>query len=432
MPTPGDLIARSIALRKAGVPVPPVVHPQTHTPYPVTYRYGEKHPRYENGYHPGQDYACPVGSLALAPTWGRVEYAGPASERWGAPYGLQVIVRMADGSHDYSHCHLSKLLVKAGDIVVPGTILGLTGQTGMTTGPHSHFEARPAGGRYGSDVNPSRVLVDTRDYDVPAPQPDPAPKLRPVYLATFNSHNRLPALKAFFEDVRKQVGSGELPGMPDRITLCEAHKLYDELPALAGLYGYDVHQEHPLPDATIKPAHGSTATLTRRATFKVKRTRVDAMKLTWLVYTAQRTHRPRRFVRVVGSVAEAGVKRGVFVSAHGPTNGLDGVNRKPFAEAVASWRRTLLVTRPGSLAVVDGDLNDQAGDLRKWAAGALPALLAVEIDGHSVDVLMARGAAIRTHVLGSYGSDHRAVFWVVTPLALREQIARARARALRA
>ncbi len=438
-----ELIERSIALRNAGRNVPPVRHPVTLAPYPVTYAYRERHPRYQNGYHPGEDYAAPIGSLVLATTWGTVDYAGPASERWGASYGLQVIVRMADGSHDYGHCHLSKVLVAAGDRVVPGTVLGLVGMTGMVTGAHSHFEARPPGGRYGSDVAPSQVRIDQtpnapatppkedkppRDKDE---DPDPAGKTRPAYLATFNPHNRAGALTAFLRDLEDRVDAGKLPGMPDRITLCETVDLYDELPGLAARFGYDVHQEKPLRDAEVKPEHGSTTTLTRRKTFKVAGARVDPMDTPWRVHTADRTHRPRRFQRIVGSIAEAGIKRGVFVSAHGPTNGLEGGNRSAFAEAAAYWRRTLLVTRPGSLAVVDGDLNDQAGDLRKWAGRVLPSLLFVAIAGHSVDVLMVRGATVRTIVLEDYGSDHRAVFWVVTPRpTLREQIAKARKRVL--
>jgi len=49
------------------------------------------------------------------------------------------------------------VLVKAGDKITPGMTVGLTGATGHVTGPHSHFEARPAGGRYGSDVHPYLV-----------------------------------------------------------------------------------------------------------------------------------------------------------------------------------------------------------------------------------------------------------------------------------
>lgn len=125
--------------------------------YPVTYGYGVRNRIYKYGHHTGEDHACPVGSLALATSFGHVIYAGPAASRWGSDYGIQVIMRTGDGKFDYAHNHLSRVLVKAGDKITPGMTVGLTGATGHVTGPHSHFEARPAGGRYGSDVHPYLV-----------------------------------------------------------------------------------------------------------------------------------------------------------------------------------------------------------------------------------------------------------------------------------
>lgn len=146
--------------RRAGKTASPVVHPDTFKPYPVTYRYGVKNNRYAAGHHTGEDYACPVGSLALATGWGRVVYAGPGANCWGPAYGNQVVIRTNNGRYDYAHNHLSKVTVKAGDGVGPGYVVGYTGATGNVTGPHSHFEARRASGRYGSDVHPSKVRVN--------------------------------------------------------------------------------------------------------------------------------------------------------------------------------------------------------------------------------------------------------------------------------
>lgn len=116
------------------------------------------------GYHTGSDFACAVGSLAVATSWGRVVWAGERGG-WSAPprpgkpwaYGIHVIIRTGNGKHDYAYCHLSHATVQAGDRVRPGTVIGFTGNTGNTTGAHCHFEARPAGGRYGSDVAPRLV-----------------------------------------------------------------------------------------------------------------------------------------------------------------------------------------------------------------------------------------------------------------------------------
>jgi murein DD-endopeptidase MepM/ murein hydrolase activator NlpD len=96
----------------------------------------------------------------LATSWGEVVYTtgggGPVVS-WGVAYGLHVVVRTGDHLHDYMHAHLSRILVKPGALVVPGMVLGYTGNTGHSTGPHDHFEARPAGGRFGSDVHPVTV-----------------------------------------------------------------------------------------------------------------------------------------------------------------------------------------------------------------------------------------------------------------------------------
>lgn len=122
---------------------------------PVTTRYRLAGKSWALGYHTGEDYAAPTGSLAVAPTWGRVIDVGVTS--WGEAYGIMVVTRDALGRYDYAHCHLSTTSVRVGDRVRPGTVLGHTGNTGNSSGPHCHFEARPAGGHYGTDINPRRI-----------------------------------------------------------------------------------------------------------------------------------------------------------------------------------------------------------------------------------------------------------------------------------
>lgn len=154
------LVARSRASFLKGKVVEPVLHTDQKTPYPVTYGYGVKSSAYEAGYHTGEDHSCPEGSLAVATTYGHVAYAGWGGAKWGAAYGNQVVITTGDGKYDYAHNHLSKILVKTGDKVWPGLIVGNTGATGNVTGPHDHFEARTAGGHYGTDVPP--ILVKAK------------------------------------------------------------------------------------------------------------------------------------------------------------------------------------------------------------------------------------------------------------------------------
>lgn len=66
--------------------------------------------------------------------------------------GKYVTVRHGDFS--VSYCHLSKCLVKKGDCVKPGEVVGISGNTGRSTGPHLHLTVR-MGRKY---INPEILL----------------------------------------------------------------------------------------------------------------------------------------------------------------------------------------------------------------------------------------------------------------------------------
>lgn len=86
--------------------------------------------------HPGLDLSGPLGSKVYATNIGTVIKAGrkPA-------YG-----NMVDIEHKYGivtrYAHLSKILVKEGDKVAKGQMIGIQGSTGRSTGPHLHYEVR--------------------------------------------------------------------------------------------------------------------------------------------------------------------------------------------------------------------------------------------------------------------------------------------------
>ena len=99
-------------------------------------------------YHKGQDWATPVGTPIYASCGGTVAKAG-----WGSGYGYVVYIDHPDGRQT-RYAHLSKVLVKAGQSVKQGEKIALSGNTGITSGPHLHFEMLING----KQVNPLNYL----------------------------------------------------------------------------------------------------------------------------------------------------------------------------------------------------------------------------------------------------------------------------------
>jgi len=85
-------------------------------------------------YHKAQDWATPVGTSIVASCGGTVAKAG-----WGSGYGYVVYIDHPDGRQT-RYAHLSKILVKVGQKVKQGEKIALSGNTGITSGPHLHFE----------------------------------------------------------------------------------------------------------------------------------------------------------------------------------------------------------------------------------------------------------------------------------------------------
>jgi len=89
--------------------------------------------------HTGIDIACPSNTNIVASNAGQVIKAA-----WNNSYGYMVMVDHGGGIVTL-YAHNSKLLVKAGDVVYKGQTLAKSGSTGMSTGPHLHFEVRVNG-----------------------------------------------------------------------------------------------------------------------------------------------------------------------------------------------------------------------------------------------------------------------------------------------
>jgi murein DD-endopeptidase MepM/ murein hydrolase activator NlpD len=104
-------------------------------------------------HHSGLDISTPTGTPVACPAPGKVLLAGG-----GGDYGRHVVVQHANGVRSL-YGHLSKVEVRAGQSVEKGQLLGLTGSTGRSTGPHLHYELRVAG----KSVNPRKFLWEGKD-----------------------------------------------------------------------------------------------------------------------------------------------------------------------------------------------------------------------------------------------------------------------------
>ncbi|MCF7935258.1 MAG: peptidoglycan DD-metalloendopeptidase family protein [Synergistales bacterium] len=98
--------------------------------------------------HTGVDIDADQGDPVRAAATGEVLYAG-----WLRGYG-QIVILEHGGKLSTVYAHLSSIRVREGQRVSQGTVLGQVGSTGVSTGPHLHFEVR----KDGDATDPMRYL----------------------------------------------------------------------------------------------------------------------------------------------------------------------------------------------------------------------------------------------------------------------------------
>ncbi|MFC9950660.1 peptidoglycan DD-metalloendopeptidase family protein [Streptomyces prasinus] len=89
--------------------------------------------------HTGIDFPVSYGATVMAATDGTVR------TQYNSAYGNMMIVTAMDGTETW-YCHLSSYQVPSGTTVKAGQPIAFSGNSGNSTGPHLHFEVRPAGG----------------------------------------------------------------------------------------------------------------------------------------------------------------------------------------------------------------------------------------------------------------------------------------------
>ncbi|AFS54060.1 MAG: Putative peptidase, M23B family [Leptospirillum sp. Group II 'C75'] len=101
-------------------------------------------------FHPGIDIAGPTGVPVVAPAGGTIEFAG-----WDQGYGKSIRILHGNGIETLFG-HLDSVAVSPGERVVRGEVIGYLGNTGLSTGPHLHYEIL----KYNHPVNPTRYIID--------------------------------------------------------------------------------------------------------------------------------------------------------------------------------------------------------------------------------------------------------------------------------
>jgi murein DD-endopeptidase MepM/ murein hydrolase activator NlpD len=108
-----------------------------------------------NRVHKGIDLAAAVGTPVFATQGGRVSWAGPGAQAPGVWGGNEVHVAGGNGIETW-FAHLSQIGVKLGQQVRAGQQIGLSGNTGITSGPHLHFGTFNGG--WPNDIDPLAYL----------------------------------------------------------------------------------------------------------------------------------------------------------------------------------------------------------------------------------------------------------------------------------
>ena len=92
---------------------------------------------YYRKHHDGVDFGCPSGTQLIAVCSGTI-----TSKKLTTSYGYHI--RLTSGNMTIIYAHLSKIIVESGEVQA-GTVIGLSGNTGNSTGAHLHFEIRIGG-----------------------------------------------------------------------------------------------------------------------------------------------------------------------------------------------------------------------------------------------------------------------------------------------
>ena len=147
-----------------------------------------RHPVY--GYsraHKGIDFAAPAGTPIKAAADGTIEFAG-----WKGGYGKMIVLKHW-GSYSTAYGHMSRIAnhVRRGTKVRQGDVIGYVGSTGVSTGPHLHYEFRVG-----------KAQVNPRSITMPESPPLKATEMAKFRKAAEEMEHRFASLNPDFKPVR--------------------------------------------------------------------------------------------------------------------------------------------------------------------------------------------------------------------------------------
>ena len=94
---------------------------------------------YKGKWHNGVDFGVPLGTTILAAEDGTVVAVGNQdSYCYRGAYGKFIVIEHKNNLTTL-YAHLSQYIVKKGDVIKRGQVIGYSGKTGYATGPHLHF-----------------------------------------------------------------------------------------------------------------------------------------------------------------------------------------------------------------------------------------------------------------------------------------------------
>ena len=166
-----DEVAKLAKKRSEEIKHIPAIRPVNMDKSYVTSYYGYRfHPIYKRReMHQGVDYAAPMGTKVYAPADGTVEKI-----RYSGGYGRLVVIDHGFG-YKTRYAHLNKVLVRRGEKIERGDVIALIGNSGLSTGPHLHYEVHKDNVKvnpinyYFNDVSPREyqniIRVATKEED---------------------------------------------------------------------------------------------------------------------------------------------------------------------------------------------------------------------------------------------------------------------------